>query len=878
VGRADGGREKRKDGYASLLNLSIAIILAIAGPASESPADAAPPAAPTAARPAERQPVPRSSTSQAATSQSTQGSGAPVAFTVQELDDFLGLITGNNTSEARRLGAKKLLDAASPEAAERLALALRASPPDLAAQIAVCQAIANADKPLPSLISPLLSLLGSQQADLTEAVVNALRRFDSNAVVERLQPFAADPSLALETRLAAISTLGAMGDNFHVVAALITLTQDKNAQIRSAALIAVAQVIGADRLDAEAVQTWWQQHKSMSPADWAAEVNERRIGQNNRLRSEKNLLTTRLIATSREIFIHTPEDERPRKLLAFLGDELPEIRDLGLDLVNAAITDRKDVTPEIKVRLTEMIADPNPALRLKVAQIVGDLRLTGAVSKLIEALSAEIDHRVRSALVNAIGRLDGSQAVPALVDRLNDDVPSVVAETALALANIARTTTPDDPLTLQAIASALLDRFALIPTQDDELRGKFLDAMTRIGAEPFRTVFKAEMAADRSVRIRRAALAGLATYADLAAADEVLPLISSPEPEMRLAAVTALGKCGRRESDLAALNTRLDGKSESDPAVRERAWESFTTIAQRLPPQDHLRVAEQFARPDDKTAQRQRLELLTALRSASQRFEQLKSKRSDKRPDLLEAMADAHARLGESAAASACLAQAVELIQDPSAPKSSALAVRSVVVLLAGHEDEAAAQRLKDLTVGDGRNSPLPDKAPLVEAVVNEATSRSDAITDAATFNDATRLLDLLAPIAGRLAPGFGERLESLRETALVKRNASIDGLLTSIAVEPQAETKLLGFGADVVLKRLCTKLTEMPTATAPASLSEEKLVQIAKRLAPDWSGYATDAPPQQRAAALEALKTISLAPQQPRPAASAPAVSSTAP
>ncbi|HVP12810.1 MAG TPA: HEAT repeat domain-containing protein, partial [Phycisphaerae bacterium] len=820
----------------------------------------------------------RLSTSQAATtSQSIQGAAALPVYTVQELDDFLSLITGNNTPEARRLGAKKLLDAATPEAAERLAIALRTSSPDFAAQIAICQAIATADKPLPSLIDPLLSLLGSQQADTTEAVVNALRHFDCNAVVERLRPFAADPSLTLETRLAAIGTLGAMGDNFQVVAALVSLTQDKNAQVRSAVLVALAQVVGVEHLDADAAQAWWRRHESMSQADWTAEVNERRIAQNNRLRNERNLLSTRLIAAYREVFLHSPEDDRSRRLLAFLSDELPEIRDLGLDLVNAAITDRKDVTAEIKVRLTEMISDPNPAIRLKVAQIIGDLRLTGAVSKLIEALGTEVDHRVRSALVNAIGRLDGSQAVPALVDRLNDDVPSVVAQTAMALANIARTTVPDDPLTLQAVSSALLERFALVPPQDDELREKLLDAMTRIGAESFRQVFKAEMAADRSVRIRRAALAGLATYADLAAADEVLPLLAAPEPEMRLAAVTALGKCGRRESDLAALNGRFDSKSESDPAVRQRAWESFMAIAQRLPPQDLLRVAEQFARPDDKAAQRQRLELLTSLRSAGQRFEQLKSKRSDKRVDALEAMADAHARLGEYAAASACLVQAMELIQDSSNPRYAMLGTRSVAVLLAGHEDEEAVQRLKELAIGDGHTNPLPDATLLVETAVNEATARSEAISDAATFNDATRLLDLLVPIAGRVTPSFGKKLEALREAAQAKRNASIDSLLALIAVDPQAETKLLGFGAEIVLKRLCARLTEPPTTTAPTSLSEEKLVQFAKRLAPDWPGYPADASPHQRAAALEALKSMSLAAPLPRSPTSAPATPSSA-
>jgi hypothetical protein len=81
--------------------------------------------------------------------------------------------------------------------------------------------------------------------------------------------------------------------------------------------------------------------------------------------------------------------------------------------------------------------------------------------------------------------------------------------------------------------------------------------------------------------------------------------------------------------------------------------------------------------------------------------------------------------------------------------------------------------------------------------------------------------------------------------------------MLNSMAADPQAETKMLGFSVDVVLRRVQAKLADAPATSAPASIAEEKLVQIAKRLAPQWPGYSPGCPAEERAAALKSLKTM---------------------
>ena len=110
------------------------------------------------------------------------------AVSLQQLDEYLRLVTGKNEPDVRLMGARRLLEAGRDAGqlnliSDRLMGVLTAETPDLAAQLAVCQAIVEASSPPPSLIEPLLSLLGDARPGLDEAVTHALRRFESELVV-----------------------------------------------------------------------------------------------------------------------------------------------------------------------------------------------------------------------------------------------------------------------------------------------------------------------------------------------------------------------------------------------------------------------------------------------------------------------------------------------------------------------------------------------------------------------------------------------------------------------------------------------------------------------------------------------------------------------
>lgn len=777
---------------------------------------------------------------------------------MESLAEWTGLVIDNNSQDARTLGARKLLEIGTPEAVQWLAGVLTREPPDVAAQTAVCVAVAEQDAAPVALSEPLIRLLGGP-ADQAESfhltLIDALRRFDNGVVVERLREIAADNGAPAAYRLAVVRALAELGENIKAVGALVALSGDDDEQLAKAALAALSKAAGEALVDREAAQKWWDQHKTKSPTVWLKAVNQRRILEIHALRQQRGVLVQRLTAAYRVAYLQAAETERPAKLLAYLSDELPEVRRLGLELVDVMITDRIEVGPDIKNRLVEMIGDPDPALRLEVVSVVGDLRLATAVSRLVEALKGETDARVRAVLVAAIGGLDGAHTLPVLIDELKKDEPAVAGEAALALAVLARPAAQEGSGATEQIITALLDKYASLTPEQPGLRAKILEAMTRIASPRFRAIFAAEVAAGHGVETRRVAIAGMASLGDVQAADVVLPLTASSEPAIRLEAVVALGRCGRREQDLSALERRLDGTSESDETVRQRAWDAFKLVASRLPPQEHLDLCDRFSVPGDKIAQRRRLELLSLLRDTPARFEQLRAANPAQCVELIEAIADARVQLGEFKAAAASLWQALDLVDREGGSTRANLAARAIAIHLMGREDEAAAQRIAEFVGALPDGYVLDLESPLVRVVLEEAGRRVNAIANSATFTDAQSALRLLSPYSKNIAIPVTRRIEALQTEAMEKRTTAIELLIRGLASDAAAESRLVGFGANAVMPLLLPHVTALTTTTAPAGSQAERLVQVAARLDPEWKPFAADATPEQRTAAIAQLK-----------------------
>lgn len=790
---------------------------------------------------------------------STPPASAPAT---DELEEHIRLITGRNTLEAREIGARKLLRGGAEAGTRRLVAILEESN-DWAAKQAVCQAIAGLPAPPPTiLIEPLMALLGTHSEAMDELFVRALHRFDAGSFIPRLKALAGDPLLELARRKAAARALGQTGDKLPAVAALMDLISTDGDGLRATVLDALAVATGVRHADPASALKWWGPRRNMTQLQWLSEVNRRRSNLINLLRAENDDLIRRLVTVYRESYQRATEAQRPQRLLDFLGDESAAIRGLGLDLINTMITDRQEVTDPAKSRLVEMIADPDPVVRRSAALIVGDLRPAGAFERLRDTLNTERDFRVRLAQVVALGGMDDPRAIPVLIGRMEDDSSEVTGAAVSALGMLARRGQAEEKLR-EELSETLLNRYRSISEDDDLLRQQFLEALARIGSKSARPVFLREMDPRRSVRIRRAAMAGLASFADAQAAEQIRPALKSAGAEIRLSAVQALGRCGQGSEDLDALLPCIDTSQESNPVVREQAWESYLAIASRMPPQAQIQTAASFARPGDRTAQRQRLELLKALQNHPKHYEPLSSK---ERLELLEGLSDARFELGEYEAAATGLKEIMEMLGDAKALPFESAAARRITALLRANRDEEALSCLGDTAAAILAIDKERDPSGLIEAVLAEVRTRLESAALSEEFSGLIKLYLACETVRASRKMAATQDLSRLLEQITKRRDARIASLLDTLGDNTDVNQKLIAFGPEFVLPQIHARLIGPATTSAPAGKNETSLVEMARTLAPGWSGYVPGCPPQERAAALARLNEIIATPPVSNP------------
>lgn len=801
-------------------------------------AQIAPPVEPSATVAAESQPT-------------DEPAAAPAKSTAQELDDFLLLITGNNTPEARELGARNLLRIGTDEAARRLSDVLKA-PNDALAKQAVCRAMLSVDRPHRSLLEPLLSLLGRNPPELAQMIPATLRRFESPTVIPRLRAMASDTVLPLEQRNAVIAALGFLGDDLNAVSALVEILQDSTDALRASALEALSDVAGTRFLDAVAARGWWEAHDEMDPIEWLRDVNQRRKDEIQRMRADRETLVSRLVAAYREAYLLTPEAEQSKKLLAYLRDDSGAVRGLALDLINGLITDRKAINQEVRSQLLKLVTDPNPVIRRRAAGIVGDLRPAGSGERLTNALAVELDPTVRAAQVAALGRLDDAAVIPALLPRLDDPSRLVVGEAASSIGLLARRGGSANGET-QNVISAMIERYAKLSSGEDDVRERFIEAMGRIGADEFRPIFIDEMAPSRGVRVRSAAITAFSSY--VGSAEHIRKSATAQEPEVRLAVVQALGRCCRGREDLDALGFCLDSAQEPNQSVREKAWESYMAVVKRLPARDQVEMAERFNRPNDAASQRRRADLLFSLKNSNDRTEPLAPAQ---RLSLVENLASAQSALHDYASEAKSLEEAIPLALELKSEHVEDLRIRLVEALLHDGQDVAAMAQLKDSAPIEPSNSGYRDR--LADTVVREIEARLGGADLAAEFARLMDLIRIASPVIAQVSPDYSARLADLKQAAETARLSVVNRHLDAVGTDSESEARVLPFGREVVLVEIAARLSR-EAAERPSPDEETRLIEVARKIARDWPGYAVGAPEAERTAAIESLRTLSNSP-----------------
>ncbi len=274
--------------------------------------------------------------------------------------------------------------------------------------------------------------------------------------------------------------------------------------------------------------------------------------------------------------------DRPKRIIACLSHPVPDVRLVGVDLVNMLLPmmDRKSIEPGVIEQLRKLVNDPDAQVRLQTVRVLGDLRNAGDAPLLLDALSRETDPAISQAITRALGSLHNPVAVPVLLKTLNDGDGPMAAEAAAALSLLCQK--PDRAITgeeYDSVVKALSVRMA--SAKDKALRQAILDAMARIADERFREQFMAGLQSP-DLALRQSAVKAFAVLDGPDDAEKVLaPQLADTEAVVREAVCTALGKVGK-PSQLGLLLQHCDEQAEPNLAVRRAAEDAAISVILRM--------------------------------------------------------------------------------------------------------------------------------------------------------------------------------------------------------------------------------------------------------------------------------------------------------
>jgi HEAT repeat protein len=768
-----------------------------------------------------------------------------------QIEDAARLIVGDHTSQARRIGVRTLLRIGSSAAIERLTTILvQANEGNSAARSAIFGVLSESEAPPSALLAPLIDLVGESKGNAMDGIRAALAAYPQAEAQKALCNVARDSQLAAPRRVAIIEMIGRLGEDYSAAGALAGLMTDENAEIRGTALRAFVMMTGVEFDDGGAATRWWQEHAGLGELKWLARSNQRRREELRALHAERDALEARLVAAYRAAFLALADKDRDARLVAFLKDDVADVRKLGLDLIASMIIDQKEVSKDVRDAIVPLLADADAELRRQSAMIAGNLRIGAATDGMIASLSSDPSPRVRAALAGALGRLDDPRAIRPLVKCLESDDRELVGEATLALGSLARRGNPE--LAEAAfVATSLEARFNTLASDDDELREKFLRAMSRIGDESFLSIIKRESVEGRNSTIRTIAILGLAAFDSGNTAEFLTTLLTDDAALVRAAAAQSLGKCGRTKSHFNAVFGRTRTDQESDASVRDKAWDAAQSMFARLSGTVRLEILFDLGSIDDATVQRHRAALARALKADRDATNELTAA---KRMEVALILGDSLLRAGEHVAA---LTELQDVAQYRSEFSNDLVNRMDTGLVSSAMRASKFDEVVKFLVSAMSATSEM-DKRSKREALQNcfdeelvsclaNAKSGTEIAALAKLMNPAVTALGVEDP-EGALARKWNASIAS-------RRDAMIDELLELETGESSVAQELQKFETPAVIARIHAKLAAMKqTTSGPAAEREAALIALARQFVPGWAGYDPGNSVEERSKALDQL------------------------
>lgn len=759
-----------------------------------------------------------------------QTAPTPETLTVQQQTELETLTRqlrdADRTAQTKFEAATILLTRSYPQAHQRLAQFL-IGPENTPARLAVAGAIASSGLTHPQFVEPLLAMIRSEQPELRQAAAGALGAYKDPAVIEQLAALAGDGSAGVDQRLSAISALSRILDR-RAVDALITLLDSHDPAVRAATGEALGTLTGIHSFGADPVRwrDWWELNKHKDRQQWLEDLLESLSRQNAQVEAEAGRLRSRLGESLAALYESTAGPDRPGLLMNYLNDPLPAVRLAGLELSLLRVRRDEPLAPDAGQRVRALLDDDDAPVRSAATTLLARLNDPEATNLLLARLEGESSGRVREALVTALGELRAAEAVDALLSALQSEPNGVAVAAARALSRVAESSELP-PAQADRAAEVLTARFERSNPAQAALREAMLEAMGAF-ARPAMQPMIAEALTDPMATVRLAAVRAAAAVGTAELAEDVAALADDSDRGVRLAVVVALGRMSAAEFVETILNrTRAD--VESDPTIRQRAWEIALSLLAEAPPEQLAHWAERLK--DWPNASSYRIRLLTMLldRLSERPAEQLAV-----RVDLAEALLAA----GRSPEAAAQLALAVQQA-GPEEPQGGVLWVRWIAALLAAEDPTALAEIA-------GQSDPQ-----LRALAIEKLLDRLAALQQAQGYQG---LIALASAAQERLGEQLSEEqrravAEALAAGQAAQRDADASRVAQLLAQWPSAEpaereaieSELLAMRTRAV-EPLLAELARLVEAETPDRNFERAVASLLMRIEPDFGSYDPDA------------------------------------
>jgi hypothetical protein len=288
----------------------------------------------------------------------------------------------------------------------------------------------------------------------------------------------------------AVSALGAIRARESAQVLVRVLCCAESAERRDAVQTALIRCTGhADVAPDCRAWTEWLSRAMLAPElDWMRTEAEAQAGRADALSRQLASTTARIVDVLRRSYIDPAgAEERAKLLMTWLGDDLPEVRRLGVELINRELANARQVDPKVARAALGLLADPVPDLRARAAELAFSLGPDGAGDAVCRALLSETDALVASSLLRAAARWPSPMITDVVLEWSELDAeaatraaPGAARAARRAALEAAAALSASDKLS-PAGASRILGVLRTLP--DADLTGAACTLLTRLGSD-----------------------------------------------------------------------------------------------------------------------------------------------------------------------------------------------------------------------------------------------------------------------------------------------------------------------------------------------------------------------------------------------------------